>query len=53
MLIEEDKLFFIFIAREFDETQERLEIDTLGECAILRQPKKFFTTQIKLKTKLL
>jgi len=32
--------------------KERLEIDTLGECAILRQPKKFFTTQIKLKTKL-
>ena len=38
---------------EWISTQERLEIDTLGECAILRQPKKFFTTQIKLKTKLL
>ena len=33
--------------------KERLEIDTLGECGILKQPKKFFTTVIKLKTKLL
>ena len=33
--------------------QERLEIDTLGECGILKHPKKFFTTVIKLKTKLL
>jgi len=32
--------------------KERLEIDTLGECGILKQPKKFFTTVIKLKTKL-
>ena len=33
--------------------QERLEIDTLGETGILKNPKKFFTTVIKLKTKLL
>ena len=33
--------------------QERLEIDTLGESNILKNPKKFFTTVIKLKTKLL
>lgn len=32
--------------------KERLEIDTLGECGILKHPKKFFTTVIKLKTKL-
>jgi len=32
--------------------KERLEIDTLGESAILKYPKKFFTTVIKLKTKL-
>ena len=37
----------------FVSSQERMEIDTLGECNILKQPKKFFTTQIKLKTKLL
>ena len=33
--------------------KERMEIDTLGEAGILRLPKKFFTTVIKLKTKLL
>ena len=32
--------------------KERMEIDTLGEAGILRLPKKFFTTVIKLKTKL-
>lgn len=33
--------------------KERLEIDTLGEVGVLKQPKKFFNTIIKLKTKLL
>ena len=32
--------------------KERLEIDTLGKFGILKQTKKFITTQIKLKTKL-
>ena len=34
-------------------SQERLEIDTLGDAGILKHTKKFFTTIIKLKTKLL
>ena len=37
----------------FSQLQERLEIDTLGEAGILKHTKKFFTTIIKLKTKLL
>ncbi len=33
--------------------KERMEIDTLGEVGVLKAPKKFFNTIIKLKTKLL
>ena len=33
--------------------KERMEIDTLGEAGIVKMPKKFFTTVIKMKTKML
>ena len=33
--------------------KERIEIDTLGEAGIVKMPKKFFTTVIKMKTKML
>ncbi len=33
--------------------KERMEIDTLGEVGVIKAPKKFFNTVIKLKTKLL
>lgn len=33
--------------------KERMEIDTLGEAGVLKNAKKFFSTIIKLKTKLL
>ena len=33
--------------------KERMEIDTLGEAGIVKNSKKFFTTVIKMKTKLL
>ncbi len=33
--------------------KERVEVDTLGEVGVLKAPKKFFNTIIKLKTKLL
>ena len=33
--------------------QERLEFDLLGDSGIVKNPKKFFNTVIKLKTKLL
>ena len=33
--------------------KERMEIDTLGEAGIVKNAKKFFTTVIKMKTKML
>ena len=33
--------------------KERMEIDTLGEAGIVKLAKKFFTTVIKMKTKML
>ena len=33
--------------------KERLDIDTLGEAGVIKNSKKFFTTVIKTKTKLL
>ena len=33
--------------------KERMEIDTLGEAGIVKNSKKFFTTVIKMKTKML
>ena len=35
------------------DVQERLEFDLLGDSGIVKNPKKFFNTVIKLKTKLL
>ena len=55
----DERARYISLVREIERflsdglLKERMEIDTLGECGILRQPKKFFTTVIKLKTKLL
>ena len=55
----DERARYISLVREIERflsdglVKERMEIDTLGECGILRQPKKFFTTVIKLKTKLL
>ena len=55
----DERARYITLVREIERflsdglVKERMEIDTLGECGILRQPKKFFTTVIKLKTKLL
>lgn len=55
----EERERFIILLRESDRyvpeeiMKERLDIDTLGEAGILKNPKKFFNTVIKLKTKLL
>ena len=55
----DERARYISLVREIERflsdglVKERMEIDTLGECGILRAPKKFFTTVIKLKTKLL
>ena len=55
----DERARYISLVREIERflsdglVKERMEIDTLGECGILRHPKKFFTTVIKLKTKLL
>ena len=55
----DERARYISMVRELERflsdglVKERMEIDTLGEAGILRLPKKFFTTVIKLKTKLL
>jgi THO complex subunit 2 len=50
---------FISLLRECEKylsegtLKERMEIETLGEAGIIKNSKKFFSTVIKLKTKLL
>merc|ERR1719481_1471648 len=54
----DERARYISMVRELERflsdglVKERMEIDTLGEAGILKHPKKFFTTVIKLKTKL-
>ena len=43
----------LYICKRKFTYQERLDFDLMGESGIVRQPKKFFNTVIKLKTKLL
>ena len=48
----DERARYISLVREIERflsdglVKERMEIDTLGECGILRHPKKFFTTAV-------
>lgn len=59
MGIKDDRDRFVGILRDAEKylpegtLKERMEIDTLGEAGIVKNHKKFFTTVIKMKTKLL